>query len=77
MMLALQAAGMEVNNIKDSHTHWFLGRRFATKGYSYDAKGQVTLQLNYTSLDSALLLHNYMVHKRQIQVKPDGIAVVY
>ena len=75
--MALNAAGFEVNNIQDAHKHFFLGRHFTLKGYSYDAMGQVSLLLNYTELGSALLMHNFMMHKRQIQVKSDGLNVVY
>ena len=78
MMLALHAAGIDVNTVRDSHKHWFLGRRLALRdGYSYDAKGQITLNLNYVANGASMLLHNYLIHKRQIRGKPDGIAVVY
>ena len=78
MMLSLHSAGFDVNYVKEPHKHFFLGRRLALRdGYSYDSKGQITVNLNYTELDSALLLHNFLVHKRRIQVKPDGISVVY
>ena len=77
MMMALNAAGVEVNTVRDVHKHFFIGRRFALPGYSYDAMGQITLLLNDTELDSALLMHNFMIHKRQIQIKADGVNVVY
>ena len=77
MMLSLKAGGFDVNTVRDSHKHWFLGRRLATQGYSYDARGEITLQLNYSKLDNALLMHNFLMHKRQVKVKPDGISVVY
>ena len=76
-MMALNAAGFQVNTVRDPHKQFFLGRRFALPGYSYDAMGQISLLLNYSELDSALLMHNFMMHKRQIQIKPDGVKVVY
>ena len=76
-MMALNAAGFQVNTVRDPHKQFFLGRRFALTGYSYDAMGQISLLLNYSELSSALLMHNFMMHKRQIQVKPDGVKVVY
>ena len=75
-MLALHAAGREVNNVRDSHEHFFLGRRLALPGYSYDTLGQVTLNVNYSQV-AALMMHNFLMHKRQIKVKDDGIAVSY
>ena len=78
MMLALHAAGYDVNYVREPHKHFFYGRRLALRdGYSYDSKGAITVNLNYTELSSALLLHNFLIHKRRIQVKPDGISVVY
>ena len=77
MMMALKAAGYDVNTVRDAHKHFFVGRRLALQGYSYDAMGQISLLMNYTELSSALLMHNYLLHKRQIQIKPDGVNVVY
>ena len=78
MMLSLHAAGYDVNYVREPHKHFFYGRRLALRdGYSYDSKGAITVNLNYTELSSALLLHNFLIHKRRIQVKPDGISVVY
>ena len=76
--MALNAAGFEVNTVKNSHKHWFLGRRLALKnGYSYDSQNQISLLMNYSELSSALLMHNFLVHKRQIQCTVNGINVVY
>ena len=75
-MLALHASGWEVNNVRNSHEHFFLGRRLALPGYSYDTMGQITLNVNYSKVN-ALMMHNFLMHKRQIKVKDDGIAVSY
>lgn len=75
-MLALHAAGWEVNNVRDSQEHFFLGRRLALPGYSYDTLGQITLNVNYAKVN-ALMMHNFLMHKRQIKVKDGGIAVSY
>ena len=75
-MLALHASGWEVNNVRDSHEHFFLGRRLALPGYSYDTMGQITLNVNYAKVN-ALMMHNFLMHKRQIKIKDDGIAVSY
>ena len=75
-MLALHASGWEVNNVRNSAEHFFLGRRLALPGYSYDTLGAVTLNVNYSKV-SALMMHNFLMHKRQIKVKDDGIAVSY
>jgi len=78
MMLSLHAAGYDVNYVREPHKHFFYGRRLALRnGYSYDSKGAITVNLNYTELSSSLLLHNFLIHKRRIQVKPDGISVVF
>ena len=75
-MLALHASGWEVNNVRDSKDHFFLGRRLALPGYSYDTMGQITLNINYSKVN-ALMMHNFLMHKRQIKIKDDGIAVSY
>ena len=75
-MLALHAAGWEVNNVRNSAEHFFLGRRLALPGYSYDTLGQLTLNVNYSKVN-ALMMHNFLMHKRQIKVKDGGIAVSY
>ena len=75
-MLALRASGWEVNNVRNSHEHFFLGRRLALPGYSYDTLGAVTLNVNYSKV-SALMMHNFVMHKRQIKIKDSGIAVSY
>ena len=75
-MLALHASGWEVNNVRDSKDHFFLGRRLALLGYSYDTMGQITLNINYSKVN-ALMMHNFLMHKRQIKIKDDGIAVSY
>ena len=75
-MLALHASGWEVNNVRDSKNHFFLGRRLALPGYSYDTMGQITLNINYAKVN-ALMMHNFLMHKRQIKIKDDGIAVSY
>ena len=75
-MLALHASGWEVNNVRNSHEHFFLGRCLALPGYSYDTLGAVTLNANYSKV-SALMMHNFLMHKRQIKIKDSGIAVSY
>lgn len=75
-MLSSAAAGFEVNNIKEMHDNFFYGRRLALKGYSYDTKGQITLEANF-SKNGAMLMHCFLIHKRQLQVSESGSRVVY
>ena len=75
-MLALHASGWEVNNVRNSHEHFFVGRRLSLPGYTYDCLSQVTLNINYSKV-SALMMHNFLMHKRQIKIKDSGIAVSY
>ena len=75
-MLALHATGWEVNDIRHSVDHMFYGRRLAMKGYSYPTEGAVTLNVNYQEV-SALMMHTFLIHLRDIIVSNDGIAVAY
>ena len=75
-MLALHATGWEVNDIRHSPDHMFYGRRLAMKGYSYDTQSQVTMNVNYQEV-SALMMHTFLIHLRDIIVSNDGIAVAY
>ena len=76
-MHALAAADIPVNNILKNWKTFFIGRRLALPGYSYNMnrEGEVRLNLNYTQT-AALLLNNFVVHLRRIIVRPEGIQVV-
>lgn len=77
-MLALSAAGMPVNSIKDPSAHFFVGRRLAMTGYSYNAnrEGEIRLNLNFKQVAS-LLMHNYVMHLRSVEVLPGSINIIY
>tara|TARA_Y100000114_G_scaffold88930_1_gene82439 strand:+ start:8167 stop:9789 length:1623 start_codon:yes stop_codon:yes gene_type:complete len=81
MMLALDAADIRVNNIKDSYEHFFIGRRLALPGYSYNCNrpqdGEIRLNVNYKEVGKSLMMHNFMVHLRQVQVQAGQINIVY
>jgi len=76
LMLGLQAAGYKVRDIRDVHKFMTIARRFALPGYSFDAQGQISMNLNYKDLSEPVVLMNYLHHKRQIQVRSEGISVV-
>ena len=75
-MLSAGAASWEVNNITDMHNHFFIGRRLAMQGYSYDTKGMIELDVNYKQND-ALLMQCFLVHKRSINVSDVSVNVSY
>tara|TARA_R110000796_G_scaffold21308_3_gene62783 strand:- start:12593 stop:14014 length:1422 start_codon:yes stop_codon:yes gene_type:complete len=75
LMHALQAAGIKVRDIRDVHTFFAVGRRFALKGYSFDALSQISLNLNFKEMEEPVVLMNYLYHKAQIQVRQNGINV--
>ena len=75
-MLSAGAASWEVNNITDMHNHFFIGRRLAMQGYSYDTKGMIELDINYKAND-ALLMQCFLVHKRSINVSDVSVNVSY
>ena len=81
MMLSLDAADIRVNNIKDSYEHFFIGRRLALPGYSYNCNrpqdGEIRLNVNYKEVGESLMMHNFMVHLRQVQVQAGQINIVY
>ena len=77
LMLGLKSADLDVNTVRDAYKHFALARRLSLPGYSYDAMGDMSIQINFSTLGKALLLHNYVIHKRQFKCKVDGIAVVY
>ena len=76
-MLSADSAGWEVNNIKDMHQHFFLGRRLAMKGYSYDCKGQIELNVNYKQNSDAFVMGCFVYHKRNINVNDNNVSVVF
>ena len=77
LMLGLKAGNIDVNTVRDAYSHFALARRLSLPGYSYDAMGEMSMQLDFKTLGESLLLHNYVIHLRQIKCKIDGIAVVY
>ena len=74
---SLAAADIPVNNILKNYKMFFVGRRLALKGYSYNMnrEGEVRLNVNYNQT-AALLLNNFVVHLRRIIVRPEGITVI-
>jgi len=74
---ALAAGDIPVNNILKNFKMFFIGRRLALPGYSYNMnrEGEVRLNLNYNQT-AALLLNNFVVHLRRIIIRPDGIEVI-
>ncbi len=80
MQLALDASNIRVNNIQDSYDHFFVGRRLALPGYSYNCNrpqdGEIRLNVNYKEVNS-LMMHNFMMHLRQVQVQAGQIQIVY
>lgn len=74
---SLAAADIPVNNILKNYEMFFIGRRLALPGYSYNMnrEGEVRLNLNYTQT-AALLLNNFVVHLRRIIIRPEGIQVI-
>ncbi len=74
---ALAAGDIPVNNILKNYKMFFIGRRLALKGYSYNMnrEGEVRLNVNYNQT-AALLLNNFVVHLRRIIVRPEGISVI-
>ena len=78
---ALGACDIKVNNIFKNFQHFFIGRRLATEGYSYNCnrpdEGEIRINVDYSSLAVPLLVHNFICHFRRINVRPDGIEIVY
>ena len=74
---ALAAGDIPVNNILKNWKHFFIGRRLALPGYSYNMnrEGEIRLNVNYNQT-AALLLNNFVVHLRRIIVRPEGIQVI-
>jgi len=74
---ALAAGDIPVNNILKNYKMFFIGRRLALKGYSYNMnrEGEVRLNVNYNQT-AALLLNNFVVHLRRIIIRPEGISVI-
>jgi len=74
---ALAAGDIPVNNILKNWKHFFIGRRLALPGYSYNMnrEGEVRLNVNFNQT-AALLLNNFVVHLRRIIVRPEGIQVI-
>ena len=74
---ALAAADIPVNNILKNYKAFFVGRRLALKGYSYNMnrEGELRLNINYNQT-AALLLNNFVVHLRRIIIRPEGISVI-
>ena len=74
---ALSAGDIPVNNILKNYKMFFVGRRLALPGYSYNMnrEGEIRLNLNFNQTAS-LLLNNFVVHLRRIVVRPEGIQVI-
>jgi hypothetical protein len=76
-MLSVRSAGFDVNNIKDMHQHFFIGRRLAMKGYSYDCKGSTELNIHYKQNADAFVMGCFVVHKRAKNVNDNNVSVVF
>ena len=76
-MLSADACGWEVNNIQDMDQHFFIGRRLAMKGYSYNCQGQIELNVNYKANNDAFVMGCYVLHKRRIIVNDNNVSVVF
>ena len=76
-MLSADASGWEVNNIQNMDQNFFIGRRLAMKGYSYDCKNFIELNINYKQNSDAFVMGCYVVHKRRIIVNDDNVSVVF
>ncbi len=74
---ALSAADIPVNSILKNYKQFFIGRRLALPGYSYNMnrEGEIRLNLNFLQT-SAMLLNNFVVHLRRIIIRPEGIQVI-
>ena len=77
-MHALASGGIPVNFIKDNYQHFFIGRRLAMKGFSYNMNrtGEVRLNVNYKQT-TALLMENFVVCMRRLNITPTGIDIIY
>ncbi len=74
---ALAAGDIPVNNILKNYKMFFIGRRLALPGYSYNMnrEGEVRLNLNFNQT-AALLLNNFVIHLRRIVIRPEAIQVI-
>lgn len=81
---ALSAANIPVrnlrfltNDVKDGTGFWLVGRSLGPYGLSENLNGVSTLlYLNYNSTHAAnILLHNFVVHVRTIQIGMSGVEV--
>lgn len=76
-MLSADACGWEVNNIQNMDQHFFIGRRLAMKGYSYNCQNFIELNVNYKQNSDAFVMGCYVLHKRRIIVNDDNVSVVF
>jgi hypothetical protein len=76
-MLSAGACGWEVNNVQEMDQHFFIGRRLAMKGYSYNCQGQIELNVNYKQNSDPFVMACYVVHKRRIIVNDNNVSVVF
>ena len=78
---ALGACDIKVNNLYKNFQHFFIGRRLATDGYSYNCnrpdEGEIRINIDYNELSVPLLVHNYICHFRRINVTSGGIEIIY
>ena len=74
-MMAVGACGWEMNNVKDIHDNFFIGRRLALRGYSFDCQKQVEVNVNYNTI-GPVMMHCFVVHKRQVISDDNQTAVV-
>ena len=76
-MLSAGACGWEVNNVQEMDQHFFIGRRLAMKGFSYNTNNFIELNVNYKQNADAFVMGCYIVHKRRIIVNDNNVSVVF
>ena len=72
----LACPNWSVTSLKNPSQQFFVGRELAKPGYSYNCNSELALNINYNSV-SALLMHNYLCHLRQLDCRLDGVMISY
>lgn len=78
-MLALTASKIPLNSVKKPADHFFIGRRLALDGYTYNTnkEGEIRLNLNFEEISTGVLMHNFVVHLRKIRISENAVDVIY
>ena len=72
----LACPNWSVASLKNPSQQFFVGRELAKPGYSYNCNSELALNINYLQV-SALLMHNYLCHLRQLDCRIDGVLISY